>query len=310
MDSPLLDATLEAGLDEEVLPRLTPFVAEEEVIGPDERQLVAETLGVPNRWICSLDVTYGKPYPKGWTSGLARGSGGIVGPRPVLPAANGIYADGGTSPKSIVVAPARNGPRTPLGTFKAVAWTVSSRAFAKQGIARDFDFGIVHLDHDIATPPYKALGNKPLGYWGSPSLGHGTELGGPARDRLAGKRLTVCGYPGDRCGTQPLDLKDPKASCSKDDQATTQWISNGLATLPDRRPRLFHHTADTAKGQSGSPVWIRYPEGRRCLVGLHVAPHVVLSVDATGTTKALPVQANEAVHLSDEVVRLIRAWLT
>jgi V8-like Glu-specific endopeptidase len=297
-------------MDVPALRHATPFVPEQEVIPPDERELVAQTLAVPNRWICSLDVTFEKPYPKGWTSGFARGSGLLIGPRHVLTAAHGIYSDGGKSPKSIVVAPARNGRRTPLGTFKAAAWTVSSRAFGQYGIARDFDFGIVHLDRDIAAPSYAALGNKPLGHWGSPSLGQGTEMGGLARDWLAGKRVFVCGYPGDRCGVKPLDLKDPKASCSKDDQATTQWIGNGLASVPAQRPRLLHHAADTAKGQSGSPVWVKFTDGRRSLVGVHVAPHIMMTADAKGTTKALPVQANEAVHLGDEVARLIRAWLT
>jgi V8-like Glu-specific endopeptidase len=297
-------------MDVPALHRLTPFVGEQEVILPDERRLVVDTLAVPYRWICSLDVTFDKPYPKGWKSGFARGSGLLIGPRHVLTAAHGIYPDGNRGPKSIVVAPGRNGRRTPLGQFKAVAWTVSSRAFGRFGIARDFDFGIVHLDRDIAGPSYAALGNKPLGYWGSPTHGQGTELRALARDRLVGRRVVVCGYPGDRCGTQPFDLDDPRASCSKDDQATTQWIGNGPAAAPPHAPRLLHHTADTAKGQSGCPVWIKFDDGRRCLVGVHVAPHRVTVVDAKGNTRTEPVRANVAVHLGDEVVRLIQTWLT
>src|SRR5688500_17688635 len=99
-------------MDVPALRHATPF--EQEGIPPDERVLVARTLAVPYRWIGSLVVSVEKPYPKGWTSGFARGSGLLIGPRHVLTAAHGIYSDDGRSPKSIVVAPARNGRRTPL----------------------------------------------------------------------------------------------------------------------------------------------------------------------------------------------------
>jgi hypothetical protein len=191
-----------------------------------------------------------------------------------------------------------------------VAWTVSSRAFGRFGIDRNHDYGVVVLERDVASPRYATLGNKPLGHWGSTSLGQGTELRAIARDWLTGKHVVVCGYPGDRCGTQPFDLDDPRARCSKDDQATTQWIGHGPASAPRQSPRLLHHTADTAKGQSGSPVWIKFTDGRRFLIGVHVAPYVVTVVDAAGTARTQPVQANVAVHLSDEALRLIRDWLT
>jgi V8-like Glu-specific endopeptidase len=282
---------------------------EQEVIQPDRRQLVTNTLAIPYRWICSLDVTFDRPYPKGWRDGLGRGSGLLIGPRHVLTAAHGIYPDGATRPASIKVAPARNGRRLPFGSVPAVAWTVSSRAFAKYGIDPNHDYGIVVLDRDIAGQSHAALGNQPLGFWGSERLGAGTALRALSRDWLEGKHMVVCGYPGDRCGTQPHDLDDPRARCDKADHATTQWIDNGIASVPADRPRLFHHTADTAKGQSGAPVWIKFTDGRRFLIGVHVMPNVVTSVDAKGKQRREPITANVAVHLSDEVLRLVRDWL-
>ena len=274
---------------------------EQERIGDDDRTHVAGTLAVPYRWICSLDVTFDPPYPRGWSSGFARGSGLLVGPRQVLTAAHTIYPDGQTRPASVFVAPGRNGRRDPFGRVKAVAYSVSSNAFGRFGIAREHDYAIVTLERDIAHERRAVLGDQPLGHWGHDRLGQGTVLRALGRDFLLGKRVIVCGYPGDRCGTAVYD--PASRTCDKADQATTQWIHNGVVSHMPRSTRLLLHTADTAKGQSGSPVWIKFTNGRRYLVGVHVDAHRVTVDDK------VRVDHNIAVHLSDHVLAMVRSWI-
>lgn len=292
--------------------RASPMV-EQEVIPPDERQLVRDTLAVPFRWVCSLDLTFDKPYPKGWRSGFGRGTGLLIGPRQVLTAAHNIYPDGSTSPASVHAAPARNGRVDPLGRVEAVAYSVPARTFGRHGIDRQNDFGVVTLERDIASQRHRALGDRPLGHWGwgSASLGHGTVVQALGRNFLRGKQVVVCGYPGDRCGTEPLQLPpacEPdweQPDCPERDHATTQWIHNGTLSWRYDRDPLFLHTADTARGQSGSPVWLKTVKDRRYLVGIHVVPEC--RSDAEG--KRLPFRGNLAVHVDDRVLAMIRSWM-
>jgi len=62
----------------------------------------------------------------------------------------------------------------------------------------------------------------------------------------------------------------------------------------DQRRRKMGITADTTKGQSGSPVWV-VENGRYCLVGI-----------AAGAGK----QTNFVVRVTRELIRQLRAWIT
>jgi hypothetical protein len=112
----------------------------------------------------------------------------------------------------------------------------------------------------------------------------------------------VCGYPGDWCGRGRLD---PDRGCSEEDQATVPLVHNGSASFPAGLPGVLLHTADTHRGQSGSPVWIKFSDGSRYLVGVHVDAHRVIDA-ATGRQR--PVTANRAVHLTPEVLQVVRQW--
>lgn len=143
-----------------------------------------------------------------------------------------------------------------------------------------------------------------LGHWGHPTLGGATRLRGLEPGFLTGKPVSVCGYPGDKCGDRPYDAST--GGCSADKHATFPMWHHGLVSAPAWMPGMLLHTADTAKGQSGSPVWMRFADGTRYLVGIHVNAHRVIDA-ATGREK--PIAANVAVHLSPEVVEVVRSWM-
>ncbi len=295
--------------------RESPFLrepaAEFEVIpARDTRQLVADTRGVPYRWICSLDVTFQRPYPRAWTTGHARGTGLLIGPRHVLTAAHNLFPDGETRPASVTVTPGRNGQSAPFGSVKSTGWSLPGAALrGKDRIVRDFDFAVVALEREIASVRHATLGNAPLGHWGSQRLGQGTRLEPLSLETIRGRTVAACGYPGDRCGRRPFDPDDKRESCPSKDHATTQWISTGEAQRQPGRDRWLLHTADTAKGQSGSPVWIRFADGRRCLVGVHVDRLWEYGARGDAPPVLKPVRANVAVHLRADVLQLIRSWL-
>jgi V8-like Glu-specific endopeptidase len=283
----------------------SPLLADREVIQPDDRQRVPDPLAVPYRWICSLDVTYADGQ-------FSRGSGLLVGPRQVLTAAHNVYRRrDGAGPSSLYVAPARAGRADPFGRTKAVATSLSSRFLtgppgtgtAPLGVSGRFDVALLTLERDVAGLTHAGLRRGTLGHWGHPTQGHGTVLRALDPAFLAGKAVVVGGYPGDFCGTERYDAT---RGCDRRDRATRAFVHHGVASFPAGLPGLLLHTADTAPGQSGSPVWIRFRDGSRWLAGVHVDAHRVIDA-ATGRER--PVTANRAVHLSRDLLALVRTWM-
>ena len=92
---------------------------------------------------------------------------------------------------------------------------------------------------------------------------------------------------------------------------TAQLAGHGLASFRPGLDGVLLHTADTHKGQSGSPVWMEFNDGSRYLVGVHVNAHrVFVATDDASPVRELPITANMAVHLSDDVLRLVRSWMS
>jgi V8-like Glu-specific endopeptidase len=278
----------------------SPFVdapvapLEHEVLLPDERVRVHATTQVPYRWVCSLDIRRG--------SSFSRGSGLLVGPRQVLTAAHNVYDAEGNRPDSLHVAPARNGTEQPFGRFEAVAFTTTSRYITNPVPGSRFDIALVTLGADASAATSKAIAGATLGHWGSPGAGQGTNLRPLDTAFLTGKDVVVCGYPGDKCNGSACN---PAAGWKAEDQANTMWSHFGPARFHAGAPGGVVYTADTAKGQSGSPVWIRFTDGTRSLVGVHVDRHLEFDPGV----RRMVLRGNKAVHLDADVMALVRSWL-
>jgi V8-like Glu-specific endopeptidase len=284
-----------------------PVPLQQERIGVDERRAVENSLRVPFRWVCALDVRFPGDTRR------HRGSGVLIGPRQVLTVGHVIYrARDGKGPESVHVAPARAGRVDPVGRVKATAYSVSSRFLdpptracvtSRLWVASRFDLALLTLESDVAdVVPAGSRDGRPLGHWGHPAQGAGTRLTGVGTGVLAGERITVSGYPVDRCGRAVLA---PGGACDPRDWASVQfWSTGALAT--SAHAGVLLHTADTYRGQSGAPVWMLTPNGSRYLVGIHLGARIRrLPLNCV----RLPITDNHAVHLTADVIAWVRSLM-
>ena len=264
--------------------------SEEEILGNEDRTLVTDTLRIPNRWICAIDVLTENPdwgkYGQPQFLIKSRGTGTLIGSRYVLTAGHVIEAQA----KGFLVSPARNGSnaKNPLGKIKAKSVHVSpvrqmTRTVGRGSQARQVrfqeqdDYALIVLEKDLAASTHAKMKGA-LHYWGhDPAVAVVRRLE-PAD--INGKDIVVTGYPGDTCGTSILTASTPADKKKKidhcwnrrnDEWASTQWTCAGTAQVdPDLR-RIFH-TADTYSGQSGAPICLSF-ENKLNLIGIHTAPN-------------------------------------
>jgi hypothetical protein len=160
---------------------------------------------------------------------------------------------------------------------------------------------MITLDRDIdRIVPRGRPAGQPLGHWGHPQLGHRTRVRALGSSYLKGNKVTVCGYPTDRCGRAVRG-----AHCDLRDFASVPFLHHGMVSFAATLPGRLLYDADTFKGQSGAPVWVRTTDGSRYLVGIHLGAHVQRD---TKTGLRLPITANKARHLDADTLTLIRSW--
>ncbi|MCC6862829.1 MAG: trypsin-like peptidase domain-containing protein [Bryobacterales bacterium] len=277
--------------------------AEEEIIGADDRIIVADTKKAPYRWVCCLDLYFPDPDNKKALL-FFRGSGTLIGEKHVLTCGhnliNNIDGSKGTTKKlavkKIVVTPGRWGAgasakdKAPFGDSKAASFRTTDEW--KDRLDRQYDFAVIKLQ--------KALGKGSLGYWGSPSSGQKTRIEVVAPADMKGKTVNLSGYPGDKCKHLPAVGSASQAAlqaCSEADWASTQWRASGkvLDPSPAGASKLIYYDPDTFGGHSGSPVWFYYPSsGIRNLIAIH-----------TGSIGG----SNRGVRITKDVLDKVKKWM-
>ena len=293
--------------------------ADQELILPDERRLVRNTLTVPFRWICCLDLFFPDPDVPG-NELFFRGTGTLISDWHVLTAGHNLYNEIRGSNKvnrrllnasRVIVAPARNGiarTREPLGRYSSTTFRTSSRWRSSRSRAelnrnREHDYALITLPRAIGQQRFRALGNRPLGYWGSRTNGGGTRITPLAPSRLRNVSVNISGYPGDKCRDQPAVDSASTAqiqACSVADWASTQWraFNRVSETTVPGLPGLMSYQLDTFGGHSGSPVWLRW-KGFRNLMAIHV----------TKDNPATPIVANQGVRITQALLNDVRSWM-
>jgi V8-like Glu-specific endopeptidase len=260
-----------------------------EVIPPDTRARVsvADTTGLPHRWICRLRVPDADPRSRSY----GMGTGVLVGPRHVLTSAHVLVSEtdpGRTVGGRLFVQPARNGDFKPFKEVGIRGWRVDPRWIVKNQRGRwqvqtRFDYGLVTLAEDVGSFKHPGLGRCTLAYWAAPDICFPQTEIGIEPHKIAGQQAWSAGYPGDR-------------------EPGTLHGGTGHVTV-DPRLGILRHTIDTHHGQSGSPIWIKR-HGMWCLVGIHSRVGG-FTVPARGP---MVPNSNAAALVSLDVARQIEEW--
>ncbi|MCC6862830.1 MAG: hypothetical protein IT158_29925 [Bryobacterales bacterium] len=274
--------------------------AELEIVGADNRAIVADTKKVPFRWVCSLEVYFENPDNRKefirWPA-----TGTLIGEKHVLTCGHALINDikgtRGTTrrmkAKRITVIPGRWGTgrtaaeQMPFGSSETAALDVPKEW--KDFLDPVYDYGLIKLK--------ERLGRGALGYWGGPASRPATKIRAVKAAGVRGKAVYTAGYPADKCGHLPQTGSAPDWTVNPcQNRAATQWSARGTV-LSTRGAGTLLHDLDTAGSQSGSPIWIEDSKsGQLELVAIHTG------YEDKGVS-------NRAVILTEDVLRQVQKWM-
>lgn len=237
-----------------------------QIIGTDERKRITDPRKVPFRRVCKLEMRF--------AHGRFLGTGTLVGHNKVLTAAHNIFSrtPGKVGPvQSVRVIPAKNGigrtrVQEPFGSTAArrvhmdPRYRTTPRTSSIDREVRPFDYAVLTLRDPIG---------RRAGYFDRIRVLPASKL----------RRLTVntAGYPGDKGGNHPY------------------WAYKQIVAV---RNNILEYEHDTAPGQSGSSLWVKW-RGVRSIIGVHIRRD-----DAESR-----VVANIGVQITPAVLAQIQQWL-